>query len=361
MNKGLSIWLDVIRVAATLIVVISHWAYPRFTEGRYGVVRDWNLGSDAVIIFFVISGCVIAYAAGRDKSPLLFAFNRLTRLWTVLIPALVLTWVFDNVGVRIDETAYPTGFYVPHPVGEFFSRGISFSNQWTSLGRLRLGTNGPLWSLSYEAAYYSLFGIAIFTSGVLRLILLATAALIFGVNALLLMPAWLMGVVLWNRVKDGHAEQMSKKTAIVAAIGAPLAYVACHILHVPEILLAITANALGVADARSVVGFSDEAIWNAIIGLLTMIHVLGMARLLKTDFAGAKIIRWCAGASFSIYVTHYPALHLLDAILGDIAGRDALLLVGAIVVGFAFASVFERPIRWFRHALWPRQSASSPG
>lgn len=64
MTRGLSIWLDVLRVAATLIVVLSHLAYPRFTGTNYAYLRDWNVGSDAVIVFFVISGCVIAYAGG---------------------------------------------------------------------------------------------------------------------------------------------------------------------------------------------------------------------------------------------------------------------------------------------------------
>ncbi len=52
MNKGLSLWLDVLRVMATFVVVFSHFAYPRFSNGAFQWFRDLNLGSDAVVILF---------------------------------------------------------------------------------------------------------------------------------------------------------------------------------------------------------------------------------------------------------------------------------------------------------------------
>jgi peptidoglycan/LPS O-acetylase OafA/YrhL len=68
---------------------------------------------------------------------------------------------------------------------------------------------------------------------------------------------------------------------------------------------------------------------------------------------GSQAIRWMAGATFSIYVTHYPALHLLDAMLPEMLGRDVLLLSGSIVVGLVFARYFERPVKRFRVWLMP--------
>lgn len=354
MNRGISIWIDVLRVVATFVVVVSHWGYPRFTEGRYMLVRDWNLGSDAVIVFFVISGCVIAYAAARDGDARRFAFNRLTRLWTVLVPALILTLVFDAGGNRIDPSAYPLGFYNPIPAYEVLVRGVTFSNQWSLFEHVRLGTNGPLWSLSYEAAYYAMFGVAVFARSFLRLIILAGMCVIFGWNVLLLIPAWLMGVALWQMMKRKVPDNLSVSTALVFALGTPAIYILAHIIQVPEYLLALTRQILHVPDARLVLSFSDEFLWNGLIGLLTLGHFLGMARLLPTEFSGSRSIRWLAGASFSIYVTHYPALHLLDAMLGDVAGRDAMMLTGSICVGLVFASVFERPIGLFRSWLLPR-------
>jgi peptidoglycan/LPS O-acetylase OafA/YrhL len=143
LTLGLSIWLDALRVWATVVVVLSHVAYPRFTRGDYIFMRELNLGSDSVVVFFVISGFVIAYAATRDEKLSTYAFNRLTRLLSVLLPALLLTFVFDQWGQRIGPEAYKS-FYNPAPLGELLLRGLSMSNEWGAFERIRLGTNGPL-------------------------------------------------------------------------------------------------------------------------------------------------------------------------------------------------------------------------
>lgn len=356
MTRGLSIWLDLLRVAATLLVVLSHLAYPRFTGTSYAFLRDWNVGSDAVIVFFVMSGCVIAYAADRDRTVGRFAFNRLTRLLTVLAPALLLTLVFDGIGTRIDPLAYPGGFYQPQPLGEFLLRGLTFSNEWSAFGRMRLGTNGPLWSLSYEAAYYALFGIAIYLTGLARVAGLLAIAIFAGVDILLLMPPWLMGVVLWRWLRSGGAATFSRLIGWGLVAAGPLAYLLCQLTGVPDALAAQTAHVIGVPDARMVLGFSDEFLWNALIGLLATSHVAGVAILNPGKFPFGSAVRWMAGASFSIYVTHYPALHLLDSMLPQTVGRDAMLLAGSIAVGLVFARYFERPIKSFREKalqVWP--------
>ena len=85
------------------------------------------------------------------------------------------------------------------------------------------------------------------------------------------------------------------------------------------------------------------------IGVFTVLHVAGVAVLNPQNLWGTRGIRWAAGATFSIYVTHYPALHLLDATLPDMVGRDALLLLGSLLIGIGFAHYFERPVREFRN------------
>lgn len=362
MNRGFSLWLDVLRVLATVTVVISHWAYPRFTNGDYIIIREWNLGSDAVIVFFVISGLVIAYAAGRDGDGATFTFNRLTRLCSVMIPALLLTFAFDRIGFGIRPEAYPALFYHPHDFGDFMLRGMTFSNEFRFFDRMRLGTNGPLWSLSYEAAYYALFAAAMFLSGIRRFVVLAAIVVLIGGPILLLMPAWLMGVFVWHAVRRERFVPQSAVVAFALALGGPLLYAIGIGTGLPIALRDMTAAAFGVADARQVFGFSDEFIWNAMIGLLTTIHLFGMARLWQSRTTDIKWIRWAAGASFSIYVTHYPTLHLLDAVLPEpMAGRYAILITMPFVVGLLFAAIFERNLKAIRAAFvrfWPSASVA---
>lgn len=352
MTRGLSLWLDALRVSATLIVVFSHVAYARFTRGDYQFVRDLNVGSDAVIVFFVISGLVIAFAAERDKTLGAYTFNRVTRLLSVLLPAILLTFVLDRMGRPMDISAYPNSFYQHLPLWEMLARGLSMSNEWGLFERVRLGTNGPLWSLSYEAAYYVLFGIAVFCSGARRVVLLAALALVFGPRILLLMPAWLMGVAVWHYVKSGKAAQMSAGAARLLAWGGPLAYAACQALNVPDMLAHMTAEAFAPTHYRFILVFSDEFLWNGLIGIMTALHVIGMARLVQGYQGTHPHLRWWAGASFSIYVVHYPVLHLIDAAFpAETVSRDALLFFGSIAAGLVFAQIFERPIGAIRMAV----------
>lgn len=349
MTRGLSIWLDALRVWATIIVVISHVAYPRFTRGDYIFVRELNLGSDSVIVFFVISGMVIAYAAGRDKSLSAYTFNRLTRLLSVLVPALLLTVLFDQFGKTVGPEAY-SSFYNPASFGELLLRGLTMSNEWGSFERIRLGSNGPLWSLSYEAAFYVLFAVAFFLSGARRVALLVLIAFVVGPRVLLLMPAWLMGVMLWNWVAYGGPARLSLSKARMFAWGGPLAYAVCLWLGVPDLLAAHTSAFFEPLNHRVILGFSDEFLWNGMIGGMTAVHIMGMARLLNAYQGNHPRIRWWAGASFSIYVTHYPALHLIDAFFPtETLARDGLLLAGSILVGLIFAYLFERRIAGFRN------------
>ncbi len=352
MKPGLSIWLDLIRVVATVVVVLSHWAYPRFTDGTYVVLREWNIGSDAVIVFFVISGIVIAYAAGRDQTAGRFAFNRLTRLWSVLIPAIFLTFLFDRLGIGLDPSAYPQQYFQPLNLWEMLGRGLTFSNEFAFPGPARLGTNGPLWSLSYEAAYYAIFGAAAFLAGARRIAVLLVLIMIAGPRIILLMPAWLMGVWFWHRLFSGSLPVLKPASAFLLSIGAPALYVICQAINLPDQLSTLTADALGLPDARQMLRFSDEFIWNMMIGIFTTLHLIGMAHLLHNRRLNWTSVRWFAGASFSIYVTHYPALHLLDASLpSNILGRHAILLLGAIAVGLVFAELFERRLGILRSAL----------
>ncbi len=357
MSRGLSLYLDGLRMFAALIVLLSHFAYARFTDGDYLIVRELNLGSDAVILFFVLSGFVIAFAAHtKDSTWKRFAFNRATRLYSVAIPAVAVTLVFDAIGSAIDPAAYDGWWRSDVPIPLALPVSLLFAHEWGALG-IRLGTNGPYWSLSYEAAYYVLFGLAVYLRGPRRLLLLAAAGLVFGIKVLLLMPAWILGAAVYRRLAAAGGPPGTRERVAAAAIaaGSAGAYVLCLAAGVPDSLSALSTDWLG-AGAADRLRFSDEFLWNALIGGLFAAHLHAMGVLLRRTgdgcgFAGA--IRWLAGASFSIYLVHYPALQLIDAVLPDTAGfaRDLVLLAATLAACLAFAQVFERPLPAIRNRL----------
>mgnify|MGYP001815213818 CR=1 FL=1 len=357
-SHGFSIWLDALRAGAALAVLLGHFAHTRFTRGDYEILREANIAADAVVVFFVISGLVIAYAAGRDGSLAQFAFNRMTRLLTVVFPALVLTLVFDAAGNGADPSAYAAPYYQDVDPAKLFLRGLSFTNEWTGVfERVRLGSNGPLWSLSYEAAYYVMFAIAIFLRGPVRIVLTALLAYLVGLPVLVLLPVWAMGVLVWHLIRKPGRNAIGGGSAWLLTLTCPLILLVCKALGVDTFLSSLTAQAFAPVSHHAVLLYSDEVAWSLVIAVFFALHLQGMARLLQSadwraDSPPVRLVRFVAGASFSIYVVHYPTLHLLDATLPEtLPGYDLVLLGLTLFVCFVFAAFFERPLGFYRRQI----------
>ncbi len=158
-----SILLDLARGLAALIVVASHaraWLYPVPPPEGGPLTRTFlfltGLPFEAVMVFFVISGyfvggSVVSATARGDWSWSEYGFRRLTRLWIVLLPALLLTAGWDNLGNAIGNRDYYIGALNKPDIflgNLFFLQYIHFPVY---------GSNGPLWSLAYEFWYYLLF------------------------------------------------------------------------------------------------------------------------------------------------------------------------------------------------------------
>ncbi|HPF78036.1 MAG TPA: acyltransferase [Alphaproteobacteria bacterium] len=353
MTPRFSLYLDFMRFFAALVVFVSHFAYARFTDGDYLIIRELNLGSDAVVFFFVLSGLVISYTTEvKDKTLRQYSFNRLTRLYSVAIPALVLTIVFDTVGQSLAPENYAGWWYHAAPMGEQLWRGLSFSNQWLSQN-FRIGTNGPYWSLSYEAAYYILFAVLFFVSGHKKYLIALPLIFVFGLSVMLLFPIWLLGIWTYKQIK---ADTLPRLYAWPCAVLPPLIYAALLAMHIPKYFLVLTKLWLGEDFVNDTLAFSDEFIWNYIIAQLISFHLIGVAALTRrkeksVSETRAKIIRWLAGATFTIYVVHYPTLQFFDTLIPENIMplmRHALLFASALAFCFIFAEISERRLKQMR-------------
>jgi peptidoglycan/LPS O-acetylase OafA/YrhL len=129
MTPGLSIYLDLVRVAA-LLVLLFHASYDRF-GGNWLRPAFADSGQPAVIMFFVLSGFVIAWTADvKERTFNVYIVNRMARLWSVAVPALALTLFADKIGLAIDPKIYP-GWLLPLEAHPFRQLAISatFLNQ----------------------------------------------------------------------------------------------------------------------------------------------------------------------------------------------------------------------------------------
>jgi len=128
-----------------------------------------SLGHEAVMVFFVLSGFFVGGGILRkERNCFIFSryiVERVSRLWIVLIPAIIFTLAVDFYIGRInplllDGGAFktlnsgPTDLYSVS-IGTFISNLFFLQNILTPV----FGSNGPLWSLTNEFWYYIIFPI----------------------------------------------------------------------------------------------------------------------------------------------------------------------------------------------------------
>jgi len=355
MTDTLSLYLDALRFAAAFTVFISHWAAVRYSGGS--LWRVMGYGRTAVLVFFVLSGFVIAWVTEtREQNLKEYALSRAARLYSVIIPAFVVTATLDRIAVAIDP-----GLYGPEtrlsPIQNVLGYAVSalfLGESWTLT--MLPGFNIPFWSLNYEARYYVLFATAVFLQGWLRIAAIGAAVLLAGPKILLLFPIWLMGVSAWRW-----------RAALPAQQGALLAFGALAAL--------IGLEALGgqklFRNADSPwLPFSYSA-HDYIIGALgaVLIMALANARLPMPGKAIERLIRWLAGTSFGLYLLHYPLLNFFGTVIpGPAAGAMHGILVFGFTLGVALAlgriaeqqkGALKRALRWGLDMVIERRARSA--
>ena len=197
MTPSLSFYLDLLRFGAALTVFVSHYAAGRISGGLFW--QAGNYSRTAVLAFFVLSGFVIAWVTEAREDRLGdYALSRAARLYSVVVPAFILTALLNCLGSAIDPRLYAPVLSDStfHAVLGYALSALFLGESWTLA--ILPGRNVPFWSLNYEAWYYILFAAAIFLRGRRRNAALAGAALLAGPKILLLFPIWLMGVGAWR-------------------------------------------------------------------------------------------------------------------------------------------------------------------
>ena len=308
MNRNFSIYLDLLRVLAALTVVIDHMIM--LTPASF----LWHLrplGHEAVIVFFVLSGFVISYAVEvKDRDLSTFTISRLARLYSVLLPCLIVTPLLNLVGSHVNPGAYVYHYTGQTSLSAIIQNGLFLNQIW--FGNVAYFHNGPLWSLSYEFWYYVIFGLAFFLRGRARTIAVLAACLIAGPKILLLMPIWLMGAAAYRLTKCYLPTWLSA----LLTFGSALAIFAYFRLHLDVGLNQLSAAAIGSTHLDAY-HFSRFFIADTALGLMVTAHFIGAAGIAHHMRFGAAtaFIRSAAGFTFSIYLFHLPLLYFGNALL----------------------------------------------
>ena len=116
MNKPTSLYLDSARFLAAFAVFVVHSCGQTISGGFL-----WQLsayGPEAVTVFFVLSGFVVAHVTvARESSFREYAVARAARIYSVALPALILTAVADYLGRSVNTFFYSEAFHY-HTTGQ---------------------------------------------------------------------------------------------------------------------------------------------------------------------------------------------------------------------------------------------------
>ena len=320
--KRTSVHLDLIRGVSALAVMLSHLRGLFFVDYPYlarkslissALYAITGYGHQAVMVFFVLSGyfigtSVMESVGKREWSWRAYLVSRLTRLQLVLFPALVLGAIWDRMGMRIPQATplYYDALYkfnvpsvalrstVPVFLGNFFFLQSIISPVF--------GSNGPLWSLSYEFWYYILFPALILATAAwvgtrFRVFYAGLAVFLLwfvGAQISFYFLIWLAGALMGRLQRATRFKTSSPALPLTAGlifVGA-LAWCRTHRLSSDLVTDYIVAFCFALWLYTLLLGSREDA-----------------------SQAYVSVAKKLAGFSYTLYLTHFPALLLLRGLL----------------------------------------------
>ena len=351
---------------AFLFIPFAQIESPNVLERGFYFVT--GLGHQAVMIFFVLSGFLVggSVISAHQKNKWSwtgYALRRLTRLWMVLIPALLLTFFWDTLGQHQSPTGYHGEFRArynsgPTPNAPTDLRLVTFAGNSFFLQTISVncfGTNGPLWSLANEFWYYLLFPLLLGIMAGRRWIIRITCAFL-ALAAVVLLPGeilrggfvWLLGAGVFVLIQNERIRNWATQTLWMA--GSSLLLLA--------LLAASRFGRLGGAN-------------DLLLGFGCALLVAGLAVRAANSGIYARLSADASEFSYTLYLVHFPVLAFL--FFSVFNGQQlspgtqsafwfAIILAGIVIYAATIWWCFERNtdrIRKRIEQLMVRQAVSS--
>jgi peptidoglycan/LPS O-acetylase OafA/YrhL len=341
--------VDLMRFLAAVTVVWAHvWGVlTPFDDTATGVWKavyiSAGFGQDAVRVFFIISGYWITASILRKSGkgswtwPSYF-IDRFSRLWLVLIPALLIGLALDYSGRFVLDLPRYSDFDFVTMKDVDIATSLTPEAFFGNLAFLQtvyvptFGSNAPLWSLTNEFWYYIWFPALLFMFrgklSIMTLVTLATMVLFYNSGVTSAFLIWLLGsavYVVTNRIGATWRTKpaLVRNSAVAASLALFLVTLAAT--HLWSVSWLVDGLIVGI-------GFSI---------LLTVIIAfdVGIPKILHSGSAyGAK-------ASYSLYLIHFPLMLFLASTVfaGQVfvAGPFALMAaIGLTLALVAFGWLF---------------------
>ncbi|WNC93309.1 acyltransferase [Paraburkholderia sp. FT54] len=346
--------LDLIRALAAGAVCVSHLRNLMFVDYRastgIGLAGKAfyflsNYGHTAVIVFFLLSGYFVGGSVLRQVESGTWSWQRylterLSRLWIVLIPALLLTMFWDRLGIALvggpfylgTEGTFDQQINVASHLGS-----ATLACNFAFLQTLACGTygsNGPLWSLANEFWYYLWFP-ACFVLLRRRRGFGAVAAAAFALATMIAFPSLLNGFGLWLL---GVVLALLEKRFPARGVRTGL----------PWFTLASGAVFLAALVCLRLFLWSND--WLVGVPCFVFLRCILWENVRLRPAPLSRIAVLFSGFSYSLYLTHFSFILFVAAVgFGhriQFDARGALVLAGMLAACYVYAYavylLFER-------------------
>lgn len=374
MNKNNIFIIELLRGISAFLVVFGHARAFIFTpyynlhdsEQTYLVKLLYfitGFGHQAVVVFFVLSGFLIALSIEKNTK---FSFSnyflmRISRLWVVLLPALFFTLLIDSIGRGIDNN----GFYLGHlnniyplNITDEFSLSSFILNAFFLQGLFcgNFGSNEPLWSLSFEFWYYMMYPFLLFflrlkkggmnlksfSFGVVFMVMLLT---LFWLNSKLVVMfgLWLLG-------------------AIAFYTAANYQYVMNIFMKLKFFFIVVFIGSLIVVRFKLIDGYIADYFFALAFSLFLLSFIQTKTTNKHLNSAG----RFLSNISFSLYLIHFPVLSFVSVYILDnqtlgVSPTSLMTLLTSllltVICSWLFYECFESKYYKFKDAISYRKNS----
>lgn len=352
--------LDGLRGVAAVIVLVHHslLTVPALAAPYYSIHVDgfaailaytplhllWA-GTEAVYLFFVLSGLVLALSVGSPRFSWAAYFpSRLVRLYLPVIAAVAFAAVVFAVFPR--DLGAESIWIERRPDTMTWAAALS---DVTLLGGVS-GTVSPLWSLQWEVLFSLLLPLYIYlarrTPAWVQLVayaILSTAGVLGQNGALTFLPMFGIGVALaevWDALGE-RIQAAGPRRRIGFAVSATTAAVLLTSSYW-MLLPVLGASARAVTLVPTLAGVT--------IVIIAAAHVPAMTKILTM-----RPVLWLGAISFSLYLIHEPIVIAIGVLLE----RPAFTVLLAVPISIAAAALFHRLVERPAHSLSRRVRADA--
>lgn len=294
----------------------------------------FRAGQEAVILFFLVSGFVIYFStyAGRAVGLAEFAAKRALRIYPLFLISLGLAAIVESLrgnGACVNTASALANIFMLQDIS--YKPGVVHGV---------FCDNDPLWSLSYEWWFYTLFAILFFIApGVSFRGKRWTAALLSIGGAIVYQLApnqpalflayfwiWWAGVELAREYLETQRVTFSAQRPALAVLGL------CTAIWAWPVFAAVRAHAALSPGLHPVLEFRHFAA--ASLMLVAGIWYLSTHR--RPTRAG-RLFAWMAPISYGLYISHRPVINAIQ-----MAGLPRVLTIAlTVVAALAMAYLLE--------------------